>query len=294
MPWISTKVRYELVANPASGNTTPERKRLLLAEAASILGAKIHGLEARTPEEFRESLVRVARECDVLVVAGGDGTLSMIINTIDRSSTPVGFLPMGSGNAMRHALDLEGDPASVARKIRDASVRQFDLIEFGGRVGFSASIGIESAVLRIRNTCPRLKRFGFCGYLFAAILSYFRVYKRIFGTLRVEGAESQLREILSLVVAKHPFHGFGMKIVPGAKLDDGTLHVLAVNTGFWKSIFRGCMAFFTSNLIGQYQTGKRVNVALDRPHLLQADGEEWWEGQTFRFEVLPRAVMVKA
>lgn len=287
-------MRYAIVANPASGNTTPERKRFLLGEAANILHAKIHGLEARSPEEFREFLIRIARECDVLVAAGGDGTLSMIINWVERNTTPVAFLPVGSGNAMRHALMLEGDLAAVARKIRDAPVRQFDLIEIKGRVGFSASIGIESAVLRVRNTYPRLKNFGFCGYLFAALIAYFREYKRISGTLQVEEAESQLKEILSLVVVKHPFHGFGMKIVPKAKLDDGTLHVLAVSSGFWKSIFRGCMAFFSSNPIGHYQTGKRVDVVLDRPHCLQADGEEWWEGRTFRFQVLPRAVMIKS
>jgi len=287
-------VRYAIVANPASGNTTPEKKRFLLREAASILRAKIHGLETRTPEEFNELLIRIVRECDVLVGAGGDGTMSLIINGIERNTTPVAFLPVGSGNAMRHALRLEGNLAAVARRIKDASVRQFDLIEFDGRVGFSAAVGIESAVLGVRNTYPKLKALGFCGYLSAALIAYFRVYKRFSGTLQVDGAESQLKGILSLAVVKHPFHGFGMKIVPKAKLDDGALHVLAVSSGFWKSVFRGCMAFFSSSPIGSYRSGKRVDVVLDRPHSLQADGEEWWEGQTFRFQVLPRAVMVKA
>lgn len=287
-------MRYAILANPASGGIPAERKRLLLRVAATILDAKIHGLDARTPEEFNACVIRAARECDVLVGVGGDGTLSMIINAIDRGTTPVGFIPLGTGNAMRHALQLKGNIAAISRKIRDAPVRRFDLIECGGRVGFSASMGIESAVLRIRKRYPRLNKIGFCAYLFAALAAYPGKYKRMSGTLEVDGVESRLQQVLTLLVVKHPYHGFRMKIVPEAKLDDGKLHILAVNSGFWKSLFWGTASFFSSNRTGHYQTGMRVKAVLDRPHFLQADGEEWWEAQEFRFRVLQRAIMVKA
>lgn len=287
-------MRYAIVANPVSGGTSPARKRLLLREAANILDAKIHGLEARTPEEFRECVVRTARECDVLVGGGGDGTLSMIINAIDRAITPVGFLPIGAGNAMRHALRLVGSPATIARQIRDAPVRKFDLVDCGGKVAFSASVGIEAAVLRVRRRYSILNRSGLSGYLLAALIAYFLVYRRISGILEVDGVRSRLESLLTLLVVKHPFHGFGMRVVPQARLDDGRLHVLAVSSGFWRAIVSGGAALFASNLTGRYQNGKSVKAFFDRPHGLQADGEEWWEGRTFRFEVLDQAIMMKA
>jgi len=290
---VSALMRYAILANPSSGGIPAERKRLLLRDAAIILDAKVHGLDVRTPEEFKECAIRAARECDILVGAGGDGTLSMLVNAIDRGTTPVGFIPLGTGNAMRHALRLKGNIEAISRKIRDAPVRHFDLVECRGMVGFSASIGIESGVLRMRKRYQKLNKIGFCAYLFAVLAAYPGKHKRVSGTLEVDGVESKLQQVLTLLVVKHPYHGFRMKVVPEAKLDDGKLHILTVNSGFWKSLFWGTASFVSSNRIGHYQTGMRVKAMLDRPHFLQADGEEWWEAQEFRFKVLQRAIMMK-
>lgn len=286
-------MRYAIVANPASGGMTPERKRRRLREAAEILEAKILGLGARTPGEFMECVVRTSRQCDVLVGAGGDGTLGMIINAIDRETTPVGFLPIGSGNAMRHALHLTGGLSAIALRIRDGRFRKLDLVDCGGRVAFSASVGIEAAVLRVRKRYPALSRHGFCGYLTAALIAYFGPYRRVSATLDVDGVQSRLGPLLTLLVVKHPYHGFRMRAVPQARLDDGRLHVLAVSSGLWKSIFWGGASLISSNRTGHYQSGESLGVGLDRASPLQGDGEEWWEASTFRFRVLKRAVTMK-
>jgi diacylglycerol kinase family enzyme len=287
-------MRYAIVANPASGGVAPRRKRDLLKEPAEILAAKIHGLDARTTEEFGECILEAARQCDVLVGAGGDGTLSMIVNAVDRTVTPVGFLPLGTGNAMRHALDLRGNLASMARQIRDGRIRHLDLVECGGRAAFSTSVGIEAAALRMRKNHPRLEGCGFCPYLAAALIAYARNYRRASGTLEVDGSEHRLKPLLTLLVVKHPFYGFRMNVVPQAKLDDGRLHVLAVTEGFWRSIFWSVASLFAPNRTGLYLAGKDVKAVFDRPLGLQTDGEVLWEARSFRFQVLERAVMVKA
>jgi len=288
------KTRYAIVANPASGGKSLERKRLLLWEAAKIVDANIHGLDARNPEEFNDYVVRTARECDVLVAAGGDGTLSVAVNAIDRDVTAVGFLPLGAGNAMRDALGLRGSLVDIALRIRRAPIRRIDLVDCGDRVAFFASIGIEAEVLRLRRRHPRLKRSGFASYFFAALVAYFRTYRRVSGVLRVDGAEFALDRLLTLMVVKNPFFGFGMKVVPRASLDDGVLHVLAVNSGFWKIILLGAAALVFENPGGCYHTGKHVHVIFERPSTLQADGEECWQAQSFGFDVLKSALMIKS
>lgn len=282
-------MRYAIVANPSSGRIPPEKKRLLLREPAAILDAKVYGLDARTPEEFIGLTARTARECDVLVGAGGDGTMSMIVHAIERNLTPVAFLPFGTGNALRHALQLGESLARIAHQIRDAPIRRVDLIDCGGRLAFSASLGIEAAVVRLR------KRYaGATGYMLAALIAYFHTYRRISGILEIDGAESRLDGLLTLLVVKHPFHGYRMKVVPEAKLDDGKIHVLAVSSGFWRSIFWAIAALVFSNRSGHYYSGKSVKVVLDRPHTLQADGEELWEARAFCFKIMERALMIKA
>jgi diacylglycerol kinase family enzyme len=48
---------------------------------------------------------RACGKYEVIVVAGGDGTFSDVINAIDTSRTPVAYLPLGSGNAMSMPWD---------------------------------------------------------------------------------------------------------------------------------------------------------------------------------------------
>lgn len=101
-------MRYAIIANPASGKKNIAQKYSLLVRAAEILNAEIHGLDTTTPEDFCQYARELANRCDVLVIAGGDGTLSDIINSIDTAQKPVAFLPFGTGNAMQHALKYKG------------------------------------------------------------------------------------------------------------------------------------------------------------------------------------------
>ena len=101
-------MRYAIIANPASGKMKVDQKRSVLARAAEILDSDINGLDTETPEEFTQCAQELATRCDLLVVAGGDGSLSDIINSIDTAKIPIGFLPLGTGNAMGHALKYKG------------------------------------------------------------------------------------------------------------------------------------------------------------------------------------------
>ena len=56
----------------------------------------------------------LAREVEVLIVAGGDGSFSDAINALD-SQTTFAYLPFGSGCALRYALDLP-PPAHTGRR----------------------------------------------------------------------------------------------------------------------------------------------------------------------------------
>jgi len=87
---------------------TVDQKRTVLAKAAKILDAKIYGLDTATSEDFTQCARDLATHYDVLVTAGGDGTFSDIINSIDTAHTTIAYLPLGTGNAMRYALRIKG------------------------------------------------------------------------------------------------------------------------------------------------------------------------------------------
>ena len=69
-------MRYAIIINPVSGNLTVARKRIAVEKAAEILNAPTFGLDIATADEFRQRARELSHLYDVLVIAGGDGTLS--------------------------------------------------------------------------------------------------------------------------------------------------------------------------------------------------------------------------
>ena len=287
-------MRYAIITNPVSGNMTIDQKRSALATAAAILDAQIHGLDTMSADALCRCAQELTGRCDVLVIAGGDGTLSDIINAIDTAQTPIAFLPLGTGNAMRHALKYKGSLADTALRIRNGRIREFDLINCDNkRRAFMASVGIEGAVIRLRDQLRARGVTGFKAYLGAALGSYFKEYHRANARITIDGAVFEVKNLLSLMVVKQPYYGFGMKVVPKARFDDGNLHILSINSGPFKSVMGGLTAFTIGNRIGRYYTGRQVTAELERPLVLQIDGNEGWAAETITFRVLPKALKLR-
>ena len=78
-----------------------------------------------------------------------------------------------------------------------------------------------------------------------------------------------------------------------ARFDDGQLHILHLNAGLVTTCIAALTAFTGGNLLGTYQSGKTLTVSLDHPLVLQVDGNEGWEADSFSFTVLAQALKIK-
>jgi len=291
---LSDPMHYAIITNPVSGGLSPGQKRSALAKAAEILDAEIYGLDTRSVQEFGQCAEQLAGRCDVLVAAGGDGTFSDLINAVDTKHQAVGFLPLGTGNALRHALRYPSDLSRAARRIKQGGIHRYDLIDCDGKkIAFTASVGIEGTVIRRWQQRRTRGGGGFKTYFLAFIDAYFRLYQRANAVIQMDQETIRIEELLSLMVVKQPYYGFGMKVVPKARFDDRKLHTLSVDSGPFMTFIGGLAAFTVGNPIGRYRTGKALKVELDRPLMLQADGNLGWEADSFSFRILPGALKLK-
>jgi len=287
-------MHYAIITNPVSGKMTVDQKRTVLAKAAEILDAKIYGLDAITADDFCQCARELVTHYDVLVTAGGDGTFSDVINSIDTAQTTIAYLPLGTGNAMRYALKYKGSLADIAMRIKDAKIQKYDLINCDEKKSaFMASIGIEGSLVRLRNQYLAQGATGFKTYLRAAFNAYFREYKRAIATITVDDTTSHTENLLSLMVVKQPYYGFGMNVVPRAQFDDRKLHILCINSGLFKCTIGVVTAFTIGNRIGEYRTGQKLAVHLERPLILQIDGSYAWDADNFTFTIMPNALKIK-
>jgi diacylglycerol kinase family enzyme len=288
-------MRYSIITNPASGNLSVPRRRELLAQAARILQAGVYGLDTTSKQEFLTCARDLAGKCDVLVVAGGDGSLSDIINAIDTKERPIAYIPLGSGNAMRYALHIRGSIAEVAMRIKEDLVHKFDLIQCDEkRLAYMVSIGLEGAVIKKRDEYKARGTSGFKAYLMAFLEAYVKEFKGVRAGIAMNGRSLETGSLLSLMIMKQPYYGYGLKVMPGARLDDGRLHVRVLHTGAISSLVGGVTSLTVGNRVGLYQTSEQVSVVLERPLPMQTDGDVAWEAKEFHFRVLPGALRMKA
>ncbi len=114
-------MRALLLHNPTSGDGSPPADRLIAALAHSGIAASYRSKEDDT------YVAALAEPWDLIVVAGGDGTVGKLVRQLSDRSTPIAILPTGTANNVARSLGLAGNPEAIAARLRGASLRELDI-----------------------------------------------------------------------------------------------------------------------------------------------------------------------
>jgi YegS/Rv2252/BmrU family lipid kinase len=119
-----------LLYNPVAGKNR-ERRRTDVEAAEQVLRAS--GVEAQ-PVETRaagsagqQAREAVAAGCDTVIACGGDGTIHDVVQGLAGSQTPLGVIPLGTGNSLGNELGLSRNPARAARTLLASEPRRIAL-----------------------------------------------------------------------------------------------------------------------------------------------------------------------
>lgn len=285
-------MKYGIVANPVSGKRSLDEKNKILKEIAVFLkDAVVTGLDTKSPEEFCGCACDLSKKVDTLLVAGGDGTFSLVMNSVS-TDVSLGLIPFGSGDVLRHTFNLPRCPKENARLIQSGKEHLIDVISCDGKTkALFASIGIEGSILLERKKYLENNLIGFTAYGLATFKVLFDGY--INADLRVfmDSREVTTSGSLTAVITKLPYYGYGFKVVPQAQFDDGYLHLLILNAGPIGTLYALATARMGGNRIGEYYKAKEINIATSTQQLLQRNGDPEKEKRSnFSFKVLPGAL----
>ncbi len=288
-------LRYGIIVNPAAGMSSLKRRKQVIAECAGILGSEtlIDGWETESAAELRECAEALAEKVDILVVAGGDGTFSDIINALHRT-TVLAYIPLGTGNAWRNTLKLPFSRRRAADRIKQGWEHQVDLIMVDGKTkGILASVGFEGRALSERKKFLEKGVKGFDSYFRATAKLILGGYEGDDAIVKVDQRIVSVKRAISLIVTKTPYYGYGLKVVPKARIDDGLLHVMMVSADPSTTLSNIVASSTSGNAFGQYLTCKRVSIETAAEVPLQVDGNLDREGTRFKFQVLPSALRMR-
>jgi YegS/Rv2252/BmrU family lipid kinase len=284
--------RVVLIANLGSRRTEEmyERAQRLLAEQAVPIA---ESYAVRTGSDLRKLVAQAVRSrAGIVIVGGGDGTLTSVVGEFAHRETILGVLPFGTGNSFARSLGLKPTIAAAVDTIAGGRVARVDLgLVNGTHFANFTAIGLSSKISQ--HTPAALKKaFGPLAYVLAGIGPTLRS-QAFEAVLEWPGGSEKLTSH-QLIVASGRYYGL-VPIVPDASIVDGKLDVFTA-TGFnrWE-IARMFVALFfgmhTRLTEAEYFSGPEVTVTIAPPQKLDVDGE--LRGTTpARFSVDPKALRV--
>jgi len=246
----------------------------------------------------------LGRDCDVVVAVGGDGTLFEVASGLLLSGVTnptLGVVPLGTGNDAARQCGI-GDTGQARLALQGTRIKTVDAIKIRCQVdGFPAlryallfgAVGLTGEALT--KTTPLIKRvFGprlaYPVGALRAIWSYRAPQMRV----TCDGQVSENRFLL-VCASNGEMAGGGMRLAPGARIDDGVLDVnvcAAINRRATVALlWQACRGRPMAHPNLRYFTARSVAVEADPPLGVEADGE--LIGHTpVQLEVMPKALRV--
>jgi diacylglycerol kinase family enzyme len=158
-----TRRRVDVFVNEAAGSVDDiarQSEDIRSAFAAAGVDARVEPVD---PARLAESIAaRWGRgECDAIVVAGGDGTISCAAGAAVESGAVLGVLPMGTFNHFAKDLGIPGDLRGAAAALAVATVEEVDVAEVNGRVFVNnAALGVYPEMVETRDDIRERRGWG--------------------------------------------------------------------------------------------------------------------------------------
>lgn len=217
--------------NPNAGNSGIKGNLLPVLSTFCYNGYEVRVHTTSGPREITRMIGEEGANYDIIVAAGGDGTLNEAVAGLVQLQDPpvLGYIPAGTVNDVASSLRLSFDPLTAARDIVFGEDTMIDVGSFGGRAftyvaGFGAFTEVAYA------TPQESKRtLGRLAYLLEGVKSLPTI-KPIHARVTANGHTEEDDFILGLICSTKSVGGFRTKNIE-KKLD------ISLNDGLFELIF---------------------------------------------------------
>ncbi len=306
MPVTAEPTRVALVINPSKLHAGTTRG--LVIEACAAAGWEPPLILETTIEDpgTGQAEHALAEGADVVLAAGGDGTVRAVAQALVHAPAALGLLPLGTGNLLVRNLGLPyNDIAGCLHVALHGSERRIDLglitlrndrTESGsehlflvmGGAGFDASV-VTDAKQELK------EKFGWLAYSEAGVRHLPGRRRRI--SISLDGGAPQTRKVRSLLVANCGKLPAGVDFVPDAVIDDGYLDVVVLSPRSllgWTWMAAKILLRHRGGIpVISYYRVREITVWSAEPIATQLDGDPSGAMTSLTARVDPDALMVR-
>lgn len=269
------KVGISVIINEQSGAARNPDASVEIESLFGKYGLRVRLERVRAPGDLPARARQAASRGDVLVAAGGDGTVSAVAAIAVETHATMGVLPMGTLNHFAKDLGLPLDLANAIGDIAGGHVREVDVGEVNGRVFVNnSSVGLYPRMVWERDAEQRRGRSKWTAFSIAMLRTW-RSYRTITAHVTVHGEAAVVRTPF-IFVGNNEYIAEGFQLGGRSRLDGGRLSIfLAPECGRFeilslpvRALVRrlGSAAPFASleaETVNVEVASRRVSVALD-------------------------------
>lgn len=299
--------RVAVVINPIK--VQAPAARVLLAEACELAGWDPPLVLETTRESpgFEQARRAVQLGADVVVAAGGDGTVREVARALANTPAALGLLPLGTGNLLARnlglpVLDLQA-AVSTALHGQERSIDMGTMTQENSVTGESSSsaflvmggIGLDAEVLAA--TRDDLKeRVGWMAYSEAGV----RLLpgRRTKMSISLDGEPPRVRKVRSILFANIGRLPAGIDFIPEARMDDGLLDVVVMSPrslAGWLWLAGKVVTKYPKDLpVIDHRRARTVEISVGQPTRTQLDGDVTGTATSVRVEVNPLALLIRS
>jgi len=270
------RARVVVIVNSGAGSVESDRQSDEIRQAFHDNGiyAEIQTVQPGMKlNELAEDAVQ--SDAEIVVAAGGDGTVSSIANQLIGTNKTLGVLPLGTLNHFSKDLQIPQDIIEAIRVIANGVLRRVDVGEVNGRYFINnSSIGLYPRIVRKREQQERLGR----GKWWAAAWAAWRfMWISPFLKVKLDLEDNELRRKTPFVfVGNNEYEMDLYNIGRRLKLDNGQLCVYLLHrkgrTGLFLLVVRTLLGMlrqakdfeeFRTRVLTIETRRKRMMVAFD-------------------------------
>lgn len=233
----------------------------------------------------------VERGVERVIVLGGDGTISEVVNGVVGSDVTLGIISVGTGNDVARSLGLPvGNLARAWDAIEVGVTSKLDIGECDGRY-FVSSFGVGLPVEAIKAMAGNKLIKGSPAFLLGVLKALWHMEPV---RLRIEVDKAVVEKPCALVLVQNTAYvGGGLRVAPSATLEDGLLDVIVVEALGRLDLLRNLPKVYRGQheKHPKFSAFKSEKVVISSPEKLRTmcDGE--LVGYTpARIKVYPRAL----
>lgn len=288
-----------MVLNQDSGTLRDGDTDEMVRTIADIVHSHRHKIDLKlvAGPDIQAALEAALKSNDMVLVGGGDGTISTAAAVFAGKNTTIGVLPLGTMNLFARALGIPLDLKQAVEALITGAKRCIDIGEINDQIFVHhVTLGLHPRIVAGRKRQGYRSRFG---KKLAGLKIWWKLVRRaprMRLSLAVDSERLKLKTA-SLVIANNPFieklGGLPHSEVP----DQGKLAVYAAQTRDWTELLamsaQASLGKWESNSRLDFLEGREIAIHTERKKLrVSIDGELTYLRTPIRAKIIPNALWV--